>query len=64
MFLYRNGRELGRGVSFADDQEIFNTIFLSADTYTIAFQDWRFEDPDRVSDYPQRVCFDITANPN
>ena len=64
LFLYRNGTELGRGWSGADDQEVFNTIVLSADTYTIAFEDWRFEDPDMSSDYPERVCFDITANPN
>ena len=64
MFLYRNGAELGRGWSGDDDQEVFNTISLSADTYTIAFQDWRFEDPAMASDYPARVCFDITANPN
>jgi hypothetical protein len=64
MYLYRNGTELGRGWSAADDQEVFNTIVLSADTYTIAFEDWRFEDPDMSSDYPERVCFDITANPN
>ena len=71
-YLYRNGDWLSwqnfgqtnSGTSGDADVETLVTISLSADVYTIAFQDWRFEDPDVASDYPERVCFDITANPN
>ncbi len=62
VFLYRNGIEVGRGWSGADDREVFTTPSLSADTYTLAFQDWRYEDASKSSDYPDRVCFDFTMN--
>jgi len=69
-YLYRNGAWLnwrnfsqpGSGTSGVADIETLNTVSLSADTYTIAFQDWRYKDPDIASDYPREVCFDITAN--
>jgi hypothetical protein len=71
-YLYRNGNWLSwrdfaqtnSGTSGDADLENLVTIDLTADTYTVAFQDWRFEDPDIASDYPTRVCFNITANPN
>jgi hypothetical protein len=71
-YLYRNGNwlswanfgETNSGTSGDADIENLVTINLSADTYTVAFHDWRFEDTEIVSDYPERVCFNITANPN
>ena len=71
-YLYRNGNwlswpdfgETNSGTSGDADFENLVTIDLSADTYTVAFQDWRYEDPEITSDYPERVCFNITANPN
>ncbi len=62
MYLYRNGVELGRGWSGDDDREVFPTPSLAAGTYTLAFQDWRYEDEAKSSDYPDRVCFDFTMN--
>lgn len=62
VYLYRDGVELGRGWSGADDVEVFITPSLSADEYTVAFQDWRYEDESKSSDYPPQVCFDFTLN--
>ena len=62
VFLYRDGVEVGRGWSGDDDQEVFVTPSLTADTYTLSFHDWRFDDEDASSDYPSQVCFDFTMN--
>ena len=62
VFLYRRGDLLGASRSPDDDQEIFSMGMLQAGTYTLAFQDWRYEDTEMASDYPDRVCFDITLD--
>ena len=75
MWLYRNGDLLnicpgvdcfdtGSGVSGDPDGETMDTRTLSADTYTLAFNDWRFGDEERSSDYPSETCFTITMNPS
>jgi hypothetical protein len=40
-----------------------DTATLTADTYTMAFNDWRFGDEERANDYPSETCFIITMNP-
>jgi hypothetical protein len=74
-WLYRNGdiqnicpggdcQATGSGITGAPDAETMNTRTLSADTtYTLAFNDWRFGDEDRASDYASETCFTITMNP-
>ncbi len=62
VFLYRRGVVLGASRSPDDDREQFAMGLLPAGTYTLAFQDWRYEDTEIASDYPDRVCFDITLN--
>jgi len=62
VYLYRNGQLLDRGVSPDDDREVALFGSLAAGTYTLAFQDWRYEDIDTANDYPDRVCFDFTLN--
>ena len=69
VFLYKSGALRGFGRSGAADQEIFDMGLLEAGTYTLAFQDWRYEDGATESDppakhpgYPSRVCFDFTLN--
>ncbi len=62
MFLYRNGQWLGDSRSPDDDREQFIMGTLAAGTYTVAIQDWRYEDTEIANDYPDRVCFDITLN--
>ncbi len=74
MWLFRNGDimnicpgatcfDTGSGVSGDADSETMDTTTLSADTYTLAFNDWRFGDEDRSSDYPSETCFIITMDP-
>ena len=53
----------GSGVSSDADTERMDTATLSPGTYTVAFNDWRFGDHDRASDYPAETCFTITMNP-
>lgn len=62
VFLYRRGVQLGSSRSPDDDREQFAMGVLQPGTYTLAFQDWRYEDTDIANDYPDRVCFDITLN--
>jgi len=73
-WLYRNGdimntcpggdcQATGSGVTGAPDAETMDTTTLSSDTYTIAFNDWRFGDEESASDYPSETCFTITMNP-
>jgi hypothetical protein len=33
---------------------------LPADVYVADVHEWRFEDPDASSDYPDQICFDLT----
>jgi hypothetical protein len=74
MWLYRDGdlmnicpgatcQDTGSGVSVEADTETMDTTTLNADTYTLAFNDWRFGDAERASDYPSETCFTITMNP-
>ena len=74
LWLYRNGDLLnmcpgatcfdtGSGISGDADTETMDTVTLSADTYALAFNDWRFGDEERSSDYPSETCFTITMNP-
>ena len=56
--------DTGSGVSGDPDTETMQTQVLPADTYVIAFNDWRYSDPNIANDYPSEVCFDITANPH
>ncbi len=63
LWLYRDGQILGVGGSVDADSETFTTPTLSPDTYVIALQEWRYEDPDIASDFPTQVCFDISMTP-
>lgn len=72
LYLYRNGSWLnssdfgqpGSGTSGDADTETLNTNTLSPDTYVIALQEFRFEDEDSASsDFPEQICFDVSASP-
>jgi hypothetical protein len=63
LWLYRDGEFLGVGGSGDADIEIFPAPALSPDTYVIALQEWRYEDPDISSDFPTQVCFDVSMTP-
>jgi len=60
VFIFLNGSLVAFGNSGVDDSETFTTQVLPADTYVVDLQEWRFGDPDKSSDYPAQVCFDVT----
>jgi hypothetical protein len=60
MYIFRNGGFITRGVSGDDDAENFTTPNMVAGTYVADVHEWRFEDPDKSSDFPDQVCFDVT----
>ena len=54
----------GSGLTGVDNAETLDTAVLPPGTYVIAFQDWRYEDPDyTVPVDHDRSCFTITRNP-
>ncbi len=60
LFIWRNGNFVASGRSGVDDVEVLDTGTLPAATYVIEMQEWRHEDPDAASDFPDRVCFDLS----
>ena len=73
-WLFRNGEwinvcqridclDTGSGVSFDPNSETMDTALLEAGTYVIAFNEYVYGDPAIASNFPDRMCFNITANP-
>ena len=60
MYIYLNGGIVAAGVSGDDDVETFTTQNLPADIYVADLHEWRYEDPDAASDFPDQICFDVT----
>ena len=60
IYIYSNGVIVARGVSGDDDSETFTTQVLPAGLYVADLHEWRFEDPDASSDFPDQICFDLT----
>jgi hypothetical protein len=48
------------GRSDEADVEEFDTGVIPAATYVIEMQEWRHEDDNAASDFPDRVCFDLS----
>ncbi len=63
MFIYLNGGLVAFGNSADDDSETFTTQNLTANLYVADVEEWRFDDEDRSSDYPDQICFDVTMAP-
>ena len=68
--IFRNGQLVSvaangvrLGLSGVADSETFRTQVLPADTYVMDLQEWRYEDEDASSDYPEQICFDVTMSP-
>jgi len=59
LYIWRDGRFVTSGRSGDADIEIMERSFDAA-TYVIEMQEWRHEDDDAASDFPSRVCFDIS----
>ena len=60
MYIYLNGGIVAAGVSGDDDVETFTTQNLPADVYVADLHEWRYEDPDAASDFPDQICFDVS----
>lgn len=64
VFIWRNGQLVAFGNSGADDAEVFTTQqSLPPGAYVMDLQEWRYEDDEASSDYPDQVCFDVTMAP-
>jgi hypothetical protein len=64
MFIYQRGTLVAFGNSGVENSETFTTQVLPADTYSVALQEWRYEDEDGApADYPEQICFDVTVAP-
>src|SRR5690606_19620878 len=54
-----------QGFSGEANQEIFTTASaLPVGEYVMAVVEFRYQDEDSPSDYPERTCFDITVTPS
>ena len=65
LFLHRSGQwfAFSSSTSGDDDTEVFATPSLTAGSYILRLQDWRFVDEDSSSDYPTQTCFDVSMTP-
>jgi hypothetical protein len=63
VYIYRNGQLVAFGNSGVDDSETFTTQVLPADTYVMDLQEWRYEDEDASTDFPEQICFNVTMSP-
>jgi hypothetical protein len=63
MFIYRRGAIVAVGNGAAENSEIFVTQVLPADTYVADLQEWRYEDTEASSDFPEQICFDVSMSP-
>ncbi len=58
------GREVARGNSGTANFEQDTTSTLQAgETYAMFLEEWRFGDPGAATDYPSRICFDVSLAP-
>lgn len=60
MFIFLNGTLVALGNSGDDDSETFTTQSLPANLYVADLEEWRYGDPDKSSDFPDQICFDVT----
>jgi hypothetical protein len=60
LFVWREGNFVADGRSDEADVEEFDTGVIPAATYVIEMQEWRHEDDNAASDFPDRVCFDLS----
>ena len=63
MYIWRNGQLVAFGDSGEDDVETFTTPSLSAGSYVVELQEWRYIDEAASSDFPEQVCFNVSMSP-
>ncbi len=65
LFVFRNGGLVAFGISGAADEEDFvSQNPLPAGRYVADIQEFRYRDQDSPTDFPTRVCFDVSITPN
>jgi len=60
LYVWRQDQRVAIGESVADDQEVFTTQTLAADTYVVEMLEFRFIDDGASSDFPSQVCYDVS----
>ena len=64
IYIYRGNQFVTQGISPVDNAETFTTpTMLAGQTYIAAIEDWRFDDEEAASGYPERICMDVTFAP-
>ncbi len=65
LFVFRNGDLVAFGISGVADEEVFvGQNPLPAGLYVAELQEFRYSDDDSPTDFPDRVCFDVSITPN
>ena len=62
LLVSRHGEFSAWGQSCEPNSETTQDFFLQAGDYIIDVHDWRHSDSDATAEYPERICFDFTAN--
>ena len=62
LLVSRHGEFSAWGQSCEPNSETTEDFFLQAGDYIIDVHDWRHSDSDAIAEYPERICFDFTAN--
>jgi hypothetical protein len=61
IYIYNGPQFVAAGISPDENTETFRTPTLQAGTtYIAAVEDWRFDDDEASTGYPERICFDVT----
>ena len=60
VFVYKRDLLVAFGQGIADDVEQFTTQTLSAGTHVIEMQEFRHIDDGAASDFPARICYDVS----
>jgi len=64
LFIFRDGQVAAFGNSGEANREAFTTAVLAGpDTYVADLLEFRYADPDSPTDFPTRMCFDVSFTP-
>jgi hypothetical protein len=65
IYIYREGTLVASGRSPDDNSEVLPSpvSLSSAFTYVVDIEEWRYDDQDASSDFPEQICFAVTFAP-
>ena len=64
IYIWRGQQFLTAGTSPVENSESFRTpTLIAGETYIAHVEDWRFDDAEAATGYPERVCMDVTFAP-